>query len=120
VADLVRKGGRFTPKGWPIWSESLAFLLRDTQPTELALTPRATGTPFILVKTPLQFKATGAFFTFVLIYRHDFLQSFEAILPWQYSYTPFDMRNADQNLIGLGLSITYFFDSVAYLFGKHG
>ena len=31
VADLVRKGGRFTPKGRPICSESLAFLLRDTQ-----------------------------------------------------------------------------------------
>ena len=31
VADLLRKGGRFTPKGRPICSESLAFLLRDTQ-----------------------------------------------------------------------------------------
>jgi len=31
VADLVRKGGRFTPKGRPVCSESMAFLLRDTQ-----------------------------------------------------------------------------------------
>ena len=28
---MVRKGGRFTPKGRPVCSESLAFLLRNTQ-----------------------------------------------------------------------------------------
>jgi len=41
----------------------------------------ATGTSFILIKTPPQFKATGAFFTFIFIDRHHDLQRFEAILP---------------------------------------
>jgi hypothetical protein len=44
VADLVRKGGRFTPKGRPICSESLAFLLRNTHSAAVIVRKMKMGT----------------------------------------------------------------------------